>query len=138
MKFQLFNILALSSCLLSNAVLWKDTGIKLPKGVSDMTVSQVGDRIIIAGGCVSGNDWIEGDYPGYYCTDITNETYEFDPDPNVKSFTKLGNLSSPRYRHSAAVWDDKLYLIGGNAFVDGGLEDYVSTIEVRIMQMILQ
>lgn len=131
MNFQLFNFLVLSSSFLfSHAVVWKDTGIKLPKGISDMTVSQVVDRIVIAGGCVSGNVWVEGEYPGYYCTEISDETYEFDPDPNVKSFTKLSNLSSPRYRHSAAVWEDKLYLIGGNQFVNEGAEDYVRTVEV--------
>jgi hypothetical protein len=129
MKFQLSAFLTLSSCLLSDAIVWKDTGIKLPSAVSDMTVSEVAGRIIIAGGCVSGNNFLDEnvtEYPGYYCTDVTSDVYEFDPDPNVKAFTKMASLSSPRYRHAAAVWEDKLYLIGGKDVE----ENYVTSVEV--------
>lgn len=130
MKFQLSSFLALSSCLLSDAILWKDTGIKLPSGVSDMTVNEIAGKIIIAGGCISGNNYLgDVEYPGYYCTDVTSDVYEFDPDPNVKAFTRMESLSSPRYRHASAVWEDKLYLIGGKDVDDA----YVASVEVSLL-----
>jgi hypothetical protein len=130
MKFQLSAFIALSSCLLSDAIYWKDTGIKLPTGVSDMTANEVAGKIIIAGGCISGNNFLDEnvtEYPGYYCTDVTSDVYEFDPDPNVRAFTRLTSLSSPRYRHASVVWDEKLYVIGGKDVED----NYVTSVEVR-------
>jgi hypothetical protein len=106
------------------AVEWKETGIQLPESVSDMTATNVGDAIVIAGGCVSGNGFIDGDYPGYYCTEVTTDTFLFDP--VKKTFSSSGSLSGPRYRHAAVELDGKVYLVGGKDVN----ENYVTSVEV--------
>lgn len=106
------------------AMEWKETGIQLPESVSDMTATTVNDAIVIAGGCVSGNQFFDGDYPGYYCTEVTADTFLFDPEKKV--FSSSGSLSGPRYRHAAVELDGKVYLVGGKDVN----EIYVPSVEV--------
>lgn len=103
---------------------WKDTGIRLLKAVSDTTATAIGDSIIIAGGCISSNQFIDGEYPGYYCTEVTEDTSLFDPVKKV--FSSSGQLSGPRYRHAAVELDGKVYVVGGK----DANEAYVGTVEV--------
>jgi hypothetical protein len=104
-----------------HAIEWKETGIQLEEPVSDMTATTVGDSIIIAGGCVSGNQFLDG---GYYCAEVTADTFVFNPVNKV--FSSAGSLIGPRYRHAAVELDGKVYLVGGKDV----LENYVPQVEV--------
>ncbi len=69
--------------------------------------------IVLIGGCSAenGNEWIEGDYPGYYCTEFTDKVTAFFPENG--SFQALESLPEARTRHSAVFLDGKIYVIGG-------------------------
>eukprot|EP00980_Cylindrotheca_fusiformis_P015678 scaffold4518_cov149-Cylindrotheca_fusiformis.AAC.13 len=99
----------------------------LPKAVSDHTaVRSPGDGLIyLAGGCDSadGNVW-NADAKTFLCGSVTDSFYSFDPVEN--QFKTLASLPQARYRHSSAVADNKVWVIGGRNLDD----DLVAGIDV--------
>jgi hypothetical protein len=70
----------------------------LPKGLENTTATYIGGgKAIIAG----GND----------ANTVSGEVYLFDS--TTSEVSKIGNLSSPRTKHSAILYNGKVYLIGG-------------------------
>jgi len=95
---------------------WND--VSLPFPLSDTTSNYMegenGDEdgfVIIVGGCDSekGNERLEPTL--FACLSTSNATLKFDPFKNT--FTKLTPMPHARQRHTAAVINNKLYVIGG-------------------------
>lgn len=89
----------------------------LPKRIRSVAAEVVNDSIYVTGG------------------------YDHDSKEATNSVYKLGrgetdwqlapnNLLVPRYRHSAIVWNNKLWLIGGIIKNSYGVEEYTSTTEI--------
>ena len=107
---------------------WIQLSAKMPVTVSDMVATPLGDKIIITGGCSQGNyrSPIDGDF---YCSEITSAASAFSP--ATASFTSLPQMPRERYRHAAAVVNNKLYVIGGRALNDS----LISAVDVRALNL---
>jgi hypothetical protein len=103
---------------------WIELTAKIPVAVSDMIATPLGDKIIITGGCSEGNyrDVITGDF---FCEGITNAVSAFIPASGT--FKTLAPMPRERYRHGAAVVNNKLYVIGGRDLAD----NLISSVDVR-------
>lgn len=73
-------------------------------------------RVLLAGG-LSG-----GQYP-YHLVEATTEIY----DPATERFTLTGNMSTPRFKHGAALLSDGRVLIAGGSNENGRQYEYSST-----------
>ena len=96
-------------------------GVTLPKAISDHTATLSSDGMVyIAGGCdgENGNEWDPafGDNGMFLCGSISDSLYSFDPVDGV--FAELTKLPRARYRHSAAIVDNKLWIMGGRTLYD--------------------
>lgn len=102
---------------------WEYLNSTLPKGISDMTAtySDSNSNIYIFGGCDSGNSRADFDPNMFICTNVSDEGYIFDPSDN--SFTSTKTMPRTRYRHSSAILDGKIYLVGGRDVMDNILTD---------------
>lgn len=91
---------------------------KMPTAKSDMSISTDASsgKMYLIGGCdhEDGNTYKE-DYDTYLCTSITSENLSFDPslETDDPKFTKLRSAPRDRYRHTSALLNEKIYLIGG-------------------------
>eukprot|EP00558_Chaetoceros_sp_UNC1202_P009664 CAMPEP_0197247582 /NCGR_PEP_ID=MMETSP1429-20130617/29418_1 /TAXON_ID=49237 /ORGANISM="Chaetoceros sp., Strain UNC1202" /LENGTH=388 /DNA_ID=CAMNT_0042708521 /DNA_START=135 /DNA_END=1301 /DNA_ORIENTATION=+ len=98
----------------------------MPTGISDFTATYFDGKIttsddkdhsrsiVLLGGCSdeNGNKWVgEGDYPGFYCMDFTNEATVFFP--ATQEFSSIQGMPEERTQHSTVAVDGKLYVIGG-------------------------
>ena len=92
----------------------------MPVAVSDMVATPLGNKIIITGGCSSENERSALD-GNFYCTQITNAVSAFIP--TSATFSSLPPMPRERYRHSAAVVNNKLYVIGGRDLTDTFIAD---------------
>lgn len=63
----------------------------------------------------TGNVW-NADFATFVCGSITDAFFAFDP--VTKTFETLSALPRPRYRHSSAVVDNKVWLVGGRTLFD--------------------
>jgi len=63
----------------------------------------------------SGNVW-NADFVTFTCGSVTDAFFAFDP--VTKTFETLENLPRPRYRHSSAIVDNKVWLLGGRTLFD--------------------
>lgn len=63
----------------------------------------------------SGNVW-NADFSTFICDSITDAFFAFDP--VSKSFETLETLPRPRYRHSSAIVNNKVWLLGGRTLFD--------------------
>jgi len=92
---------------------------KVPIAVSDHSGVRSPDNglIYLAGGCddTSGNVW-NANYSTFMCGSVTDAFYAFDP--ASKTFKTLKALPRPRYRHSSAIVDNKVWLLGGRTLFD--------------------
>jgi len=131
MKFPTCKILFASLCI-SKAVAheemeWIELTAKLPTGLSDMTATYMpgfptdgseSNAIVLAGGCSdpNGNEYSDTPFEGYFCNTVTNRAFVFFP--STQRIIELPVMPEARYRHSAALVDNKLYIIGGRAVDD--------------------
>eukprot|EP01130_Rhizamoeba_saxonica_P002365 TRINITY_DN12185_c0_g1_i1.p1 TRINITY_DN12185_c0_g1~~TRINITY_DN12185_c0_g1_i1.p1 ORF type:complete len:824 (-),score=194.20 TRINITY_DN12185_c0_g1_i1:45-2516(-) len=97
-------------------------------GLSDFTASTVGEKgIYLIGGCgsetVSTVDFNEGTSQ-YDCDEVADSVIIYQPKSD--SYTTLVSLPTPRYRHSAAVYNELIYIFGG--INDSG--DVVNEVEI--------
>jgi len=102
---------------------WEYLDSTLPKGISDMTAtySDSDSKIYIFGGCDSGNTRADFDPKMFICTNVSDEGFIFDPSDN--SFNSTKTMPRERYRHSAAIWQGKIYLVGGRDVMDNIITD---------------
>lgn len=103
--------------LATQEAVWSEMG-DMPTALSDMTASVVGSSVYVIGGCIDHQascDWYEG---CTYCPSITAQVLIFATTSNTWS---IGANDAPRarYRHAAAVYDGKVYLLGGRDLDDG-------------------
>jgi len=106
---------------------WVQLSTKMPINVSDMVATPIGNQIIITGGCSTGNYRLNPGDINFYCTEITNAAFAFTP--AAQTFKTLPSMPRERYRHAAAVVNNKLYVIGGRDIHD----NFVSPVDVRIL-----
>lgn len=100
---------------------WQVLDVKLSKAISDHSAVTSADGIVyIAGGCDSpdGNKFISTE-PGegfFACGSLSDEFYQFDF--ATREFSDLAQLPRERYRHSAALVNNQMWLIGGRTLED--------------------
>mmetsp|Transcript_14248 Transcript_14248/g.34351 ORF Transcript_14248/g.34351 Transcript_14248/m.34351 type:complete len:400 (-) Transcript_14248:227-1426(-) len=91
---------------------WTSVDVTLPKPISDhtATLSRNNGLVYIAGGCDSplGNEFA-GDF--FFCASLSDKLYVFDP--TASTVSDLGQMPRTRYRHSANIVGNELWLIGG-------------------------
>jgi hypothetical protein len=63
----------------------------------------------------NGNVWAD-DAKQFLCGSVTDAFFSFDPVEN--KFVTLASLPQARYRHSSAVVDNKVWMIGGRTLFD--------------------
>eukprot|EP01112_Ceratiomyxa_fruticulosa_P007420 TRINITY_DN1922_c0_g2_i2.p1 TRINITY_DN1922_c0_g2~~TRINITY_DN1922_c0_g2_i2.p1 ORF type:complete len:371 (+),score=58.12 TRINITY_DN1922_c0_g2_i2:411-1523(+) len=80
---------------------------------SDHTAVLFNDFIVVNGGCVGIESCID---QNCLCTVITNSTEIYYP--NTGSWLRINDAPRPRYRHSAAVIGNLVYLFGGRDILD--------------------
>jgi hypothetical protein len=92
----------------------------MPFPVSDVTATYMpGDQgddngfVIITGGCDSpkGNERADFDPNLFICTSTSTATLHFDP--FTGTFATLAPAPHERQRHTAVVFDNELYVLGG-------------------------
>ena len=126
MKF-LSSALLVFSTLLSTAfgeefVFGQIEGVKLPKPLSDHTADRhpTSGLVYITGGCDgdSGNEWFSdiGDNGMFLCGSISDNLLSFNPEDGT--FQVLKNMPRPRYRHSAAIANNQIWIVGGRDLDD--------------------
>lgn len=95
-----------------------ETSDTLPMALSDMsaTYDKSTNLIYIVGGCNDGQGNALQDEGYFACTKITSKTYAYNPDNGV--FQDLDDAPRPRYRHSAANVNGKIWLTGGRTVED--------------------
>lgn len=102
----------------------------MPAKRSDLTATTVDDAIYLVGGCALDQAWDgSATWAGYSCggsatNGISASTYRYLPKSNT--FETLANAPRPRYRHTAAAVNKKIYLFGG---VDGP-DNIISDVDV--------
>ena len=99
---------------------------RIPKAVSDFTASLNDDRFVyLAGGCDApeGNIY-DSSEDGFFCRSLSDSLYVFDTQSSI--FTKLADLPRRRYRHAAALVNNKLWLVGGRTQQD----DLIAEIDI--------
>lgn len=100
---------------------------KVPIAVSDHSGVRSPDNglIYLAGGCddANGNVW-NANFSTFTCGSVTDAFFAFDP--TTKTFEALETLPRPRYRHSSAIVDNKVWLLGGRTLFD----DVIAEIDV--------
>lgn len=90
----------------------------MPQKRSDMTATTVDDAIYLVGGCILDQAWVvDPPYSEYRCgggaaNAITGSTLRYFPKTNTFD-TTLPAAPRPRYRHTAAAVNKKIYLFGG-------------------------
>jgi hypothetical protein len=109
----------------------------LPKALSDLTATRVGDAVYIVGGCDAedGNVFVPA-IGEFICGSISDSLYRFDPD--TEQFTELSSMPTARYRHaSVAVTDSTSTLImvlGGRDLQDNIIANvdvsYSNTVDI--------
>ena len=90
--------------------------------------------IILLGGCSAeiGNVYVaDGDFPGFYCSIFSDQASIFYPEDGT--FGKLPSMPQARTRHTAAVVDGKVYVVGGRDKNDAIVKDViVSSLAFRL------
>ena len=81
----------------------------MPLARSDASATTVGDKILLAGGCV-GKQVLQN-WGGYGCDAITKSATLFDP--TTETFEAVPDMPRERYRHAATEVNGKVYLLGG-------------------------
>lgn len=131
-------------------ITWKELDTKLHLPLSDMSATlypknilndenyDLSGSIIIAGGCshIHGNKQIIDSTTGevnYYCNEISSQVYVFNP--YTYDITTLPDMLVPRYRHSAAVINKKLYVIGGRTLEDN-IINHVDVLDLQLKSWI--
>lgn len=125
-----FLLLLLFPLMTHSTITWIPLIKKLPQPLSDLTATlyprnvqyttvsnshdDISGSIILTGGCSHPNGNIEfqiGEDLLYVCPEITNQTWAFNP--YTETLRRLPDMKVPRYRHSAVIVNDNLYVIGG-------------------------
>lgn len=110
------------------------TKASMPAARSDMTVTTVGDKIYLIGGCISDQQWtISPDYSYYGCgsglaSAVTGSVAVFLPLSNGYE-TNVSDAPRARYRHAAAAVGGSIYLFGGTDGV-GNIVPEVDVLDV--------
>ena len=71
----------------------------------------------------NGNSYVnveDGD-SFFACGSISSSFFEFDPEK--EAFSELASLPKPRYRHSSAIANDKVWIVGGRDLEDNLISD---------------
>ena len=112
------------------------TGLQMPFKVSDMSATLYdksldsnGPRIYIVGGCVADQLCQTSVGINCYCTDITDKCKYFTPDN--PSWHDCADAPRERYRHSAAIVGDYLYVIGGRDTVSDALIPDIDVYDIK-------
>lgn len=102
---------------------WEYLTTTLPKAVSDMssTYAESSEKIYLFGGCESGNTRADFNPNMFICTSVSKEGFIFNPEES--SFDSTAVMPRERYRHSAAVLNGNVYLIGGRDSEDNIILD---------------
>jgi hypothetical protein len=114
MKFASFALVSLfARTTLALVGTWDVLDVKLPESASDLTANLGPDGLIyIAGGCNASEGNVYNNATGFFdCLSITDSFVAFNPITN--EVVSLASLPRPRYRHGAAVSNNRLWLIGG-------------------------
>ncbi|KJE91436.1 hypothetical protein CAOG_02570 [Capsaspora owczarzaki ATCC 30864] len=82
----------------------------LPTARSDFTASTVGKRVFVTGGCITDN--VVTPYGVDQCNQVAGDVNIYDPETNAW-VVPGGVMITPRTRHAAAVWRERLYVFGG-------------------------
>ena len=112
------------------------TGLQMPFKVSDMSATLYdksldlnGPRIYIVGGCVADQLCTTAVGKDCYCTDATNKCKYFTPDN--PSWHDCADAPRDRYRHSAAIVGDYLYVIGGRDVTNDQLITQIDVYDIK-------
>jgi hypothetical protein len=107
---------------------WTVLDVKLPESISDLTANLGPDGLIyIAGGCNASEGNVYNNATGFFdCLSITDSFVSFNPTTN--KVVTLPPLPRPRYRHGAAVSNNRLWLIGGRTVAT----DVIMEIDVSV------
>ena len=91
----------------------------LPTAVADVTATVLPSQnmIVLVGGCDGGQSCSSGPFCG--CTNVTNAVQIYNP--STETWMVGPPAPSPRFRHSAALIDSKLYILGGRDIADNVL-----------------
>jgi len=122
MKFEFFAFMCsvLPAATALESWTFAEVDAKLPKAISDHSGVRSPDNglIYLAGGCddANGNAW-NADWKTFVCGSVADAFFVFDS--VSKTFETLTNLPRPRYRHSTAIVDNKVWLLGGRTLEDG-------------------
>jgi hypothetical protein len=108
---------------------WTVLDVKLPEPISDLTANLGPDGLIyIAGGCNAKKGNAYNNATGYFdCLSTTDSFVSFNPTTN--EIVTLPSLPRPRYRHGAAVSNNRLWLVGGRTVAT----DVIMEIDVRLL-----
>ena len=114
MKFSSLAVISLfARTTLALVGTWTVLDVKLPESISDLTANLGPDGLIyVAGGCNASEGNVYNNDTGFFdCLSITDSFVSFNPTTN--KVVTLPSLPRPRYRHGAAVSNNRLWLIGG-------------------------